>query len=350
MENSLLKRRGKQAQGLQVTVAPTQSSVEVHRPRSMRESRRASPYARSSPYERRKQLPPLPLQPAPSLPTPGTQLCAHIDGLALAPIGGPISARTRRATKAAQRPDMTGELDAYLQVHGFTTERTPPTVSAAAPTFAPPSFAPPSLVPQPPPPNARRTAKPAKLAAVRVGREKHRLRPETMEVEQEDSADQAHMCQMIKMLRQYDAPTPAPPPPPAATSDLNHDELAELRTRMSTALGEAGGRGQLDAHAVWLSTQQATTVARVRATSLARHQLPRFLGLLARAGTTGAALGWGKQQPGDEWTLDRLWAATGGSAPCLTEDVLLTGLGGAFSNSLAARLRWNWQVLLPLPA
>ena len=154
----LLHRRG--GEGLNVTVDAT-PSVDVHRPRSLREPRRPSPYGRVSPYEaapRRKQLPPLQLAPlqqlAPTLPTPGTQLNNAIGGLALAP----ISARTRRATKAWARPSAAqpsaarqhaarqhaarharspareaaqagggggAEFDAYLKLHGFTTERMP---------------------------------------------------------------------------------------------------------------------------------------------------------------------------------------------------------------------------------
>ena len=352
----LLHRRG--GEGLNVTVDATHVDAAVHRPRSLRESRRVSPYGRAPSNEAlRRKLPPLhlaPLQLAPTLPTPGTQLSNAIGGLALAPIdGGCISARTRsRATKAAwarlptakppaaqqhaARQHATGlarspawapaqtsvggsvEFDAYLLLHGFTTERTPP--RAVGPSFAPPLefVALPNLVPQPPLPEAR---VPAKVAAVRVTRGKRRLRAETITVDEEHQheADQAQMCQMIKMLRQFDA---APPPPrkPPPTSDLAPTELAELRARMVAALGEACRHEQ---------------AARVRATSLGRHQLSRFLALLAPRR---------KQQPGDEWMLDRLWAATDLSKDGrLSEDELLQGLGGAFSRSLATRLRWNWQ-------
>ena len=94
----VLDRRG--GGGLNVTVDAS-PSVDVHRPRSLRESRRASPYGRS-PHEaaRHNKLPPLPQQHAPPLPTPGTQLSHAIGGLALAP----ISSRTRRATKAWAQP------------------------------------------------------------------------------------------------------------------------------------------------------------------------------------------------------------------------------------------------------
>ena len=103
-----------------------------------------------------------------------------------------------------------------------------------------------------------------------------RLRAETitLDEEQQHSADQAHMANMIKMLRQFDAPPPPPRKPPPNT-DLTLVELAELRARMVAAMGEAcaSGRGQ--------PGQPAAAVARVRVTSLARHQLGRFLMLLA---------------------------------------------------------------------
>ena len=246
----LLHRRG--GEGLNVTVDAT-PSVDVHRPRSLRESRRVSPYGRVSPYEatRHKQLPPLPLAPlqqlAPTLPTPGTQLNNAIGGLALAP----ISARTRRATRAWARPSAAQpaaarqhaarqhaarharspapetaqasggggvEFDAYLKLHGFTTERTPEekkkktkgkkkraspgASSAAGPSFVPPLefVPPPNLVPQPPPPEAGRV--PAQLAAVRAARGKRRLRAETitLDEEQQHSADQAHMVHLTLTL------------------------------------------------------------------------------------------------------------------------------------------------------
>ena len=143
----LRHRRG--GAGLHVTVSSTASSVDVHRPRSVRESLRASPYGRggSSPRERSKLAP---------LLTPGTQLSGAIGGLALAPIPArtrltskpawghqppaaqpPTFRQTRLSTHNAQigsRSDLDAylqsrrgsELDAYLQLHGFTTERTPP--------------------------------------------------------------------------------------------------------------------------------------------------------------------------------------------------------------------------------
>ena len=42
--------------------------------------------------------------------------------------------------------------------------------------------------------------------------------------------------------------------------------------------------------------------------------------------------------------LDRLWEAVDADKQGgLSEDELLHGLGGAFSRSRAARLRWHWQ-------
>ena len=228
----VLDRRG--GGGLNVTVDAS-PSVDVHRPRSLsRASRRASPYGRS-PHEaaRHNKLPPLPQQLAPTLPTPGTQLSHAIGGLALAP----ISSRTRRATKAWAQPAAArhgrsparqtaqasgggagAEFEAYLKLHGFTTERTPeekrkrtkgktraaaphaaapshavrggdgPGVVASVPPVVPPlELVPqppkqvgfnPNLVPRPPPPEAV----PARLAAVRAARGKRRLPAETLTV------------------------------------------------------------------------------------------------------------------------------------------------------------------------
>lgn len=218
----VLDRRG--GGGLKVTVDAS-PSVDVHRPRSLRESRRASPYGRS-PHEaaRHNKLPPLPQQLAPTLPTPGTQLSHAIGGLVLAP----ISSRTRRATKAWGQPAAArhgrsparesgagagAEFEAYLKLHGFTTERTPEerkkrtkgkqraaAPHAAAPSHAvrggdrpgvvasvPPVVPPPELVPQPPkqvgfnpnlaprpPPPEEPGGVPARLAAVRAARGKRR--------------------------------------------------------------------------------------------------------------------------------------------------------------------------------
>ena len=250
----LLNRRG--GGGLNVTVDAT-PSVDVHRPRSLRESRRASPYGRS-PYEapRHKQLPPLQL--APTLPTPGTQLSNGIGGLALAP----ISARTRRATKAWARPPAARqhaasharspvpekaegvEFEAYLKLHGFTTERTPEEKKkkekgtkgkkraspretlAAGPSFVPPLVfvPPPNLVPQPPPPEEAGRV-PAKLAAVRAARGKRRhLHPCT------HAHMHMHACTHARMH-----PSTHPTTHPSThTSSYSYTLLARLRAETVT--------------------------------------------------------------------------------------------------------------------
>ena len=204
----------------------------------------------------------------------------------------------------------------------------------------------PNLVPQQPPPESR---VPATLAAVRVARGKRSLRRESTEKEEKlaRSAEQTRSRhQMVKMLRQFDAAPPVQRKPPP-TSDLSPAELAGLRARMTAALGEAGGRVQPRGQHV--QPEATVSVARVRATSLARHQLGRFLALLAprRRGDNQETSPRRMKQSADEcdeWMLGRLWAACN-TAPdgCLSETELLQGLGGAFSKSLAVRLRWNWQ-------
>ena len=49
---------------------------------------------------------------------------------------------------------------------------------------------------------------------------------------------QADTAQMLKMLRQFDAPPPSPPRKPAPSSDLTLVERAELRARMVAAMGD----------------------------------------------------------------------------------------------------------------
>ena len=87
-------------------------------------------------------------------------------------------------------------------------------------------------------------------------------------------------------------PSPSPNPSPDPNPDPNPDPIPNPNPNQVAAMGEAcaSGKGQ--------PGQPAAPVARVRATSLARHQLGRFLVLLAPRG---------KQQPadGNEWMLDR---------------------------------------------